>query len=81
LTEGLPYGFHNFLYGWIDTTKNNLPGLLANELLPIIFAMIEVILPKVAFNFFAEALNFRLGTTGLNIQGLAAEAAKKGLSI
>lgn len=20
-TEGLPYGFHNFLYGWIDTER------------------------------------------------------------
>jgi hypothetical protein len=49
--------------------------------MPILFAMIEVILPKVAFNFFAEALNFRLGTTGLNIEGLAAEAAKQGMSI
>ena len=69
------------MYGWIDTTRNNLPGLLANEFMPILFAMIEVILPKVAFNFFAEALNFRLGTTGLNIEGLAAEASKQGMSI
>jgi len=43
--------------------------------------MIEVVLPTVALNFFAEALNFRLGTNGLNIEGLAAEAAKHGLSI
>jgi hypothetical protein len=40
-TEGLPYGFHNFLYGWIDTTRDNLPGLLPNELMPVIFAMLE----------------------------------------
>jgi hypothetical protein len=38
-------------------------------------------MPNVAFIFFAEALNFRLGTKDLNIRELAAEAAKQGLSI
>jgi len=28
--EGLPYGYHNFLYGWIDTAHNNWPPLLAD---------------------------------------------------
>jgi len=27
-TEGLPYGYHNFLFGWIDTVEDNLPPLL-----------------------------------------------------
>jgi len=29
-TEGLPYGYHNFLYGWIDTASDNWPPLLPN---------------------------------------------------
>ena len=27
-SEGLPYGYHNFLFGWIDTPKDNYPPLL-----------------------------------------------------
>lgn len=27
-TEGLPYGFHNFLYGWVDTANDNWPPIL-----------------------------------------------------
>lgn len=50
--------------------------MLANEMLPIIFSVVEAIMPTVGFNFFAEALNFRLGTNGLNIAGVAAEAAR-----
>jgi len=28
-TVGLPYGYHNFLYGWIDTPNADWPPLLA----------------------------------------------------
>lgn len=80
-TEGLPYGYHNFLYGWIDTPNSNLPGLLANELLPILFSVIEAIAPSTVFNFFTEALNLRLGTKDLSIAQVAAEAANRGMSI
>jgi len=81
-TEGLPYGYHNILYGWIDTPRDNLPPLLPNEFAPILFSIIEMISPVLAFNFFTEALNFRLGTTGLDIAGVAAYAAtNKSMSI
>lgn len=39
--EGLPYGYHNFLFGWIDTFRDNLPPLMPNELLPIVGSMAE----------------------------------------
>ena len=81
-TEGLPYGYHNILYGWIDTPRDNLPPLLPNEFAPILFSIIEMISPTLAYNFFTEALNFRLGTTGLDIAGVAAAAAtQRGMSI
>jgi len=81
-TEGLPYGYHNILYGWIDTPRDNLPPLLPNEFAPILFSIIEMISPVLAFNFFTEALNFRLGTNGLDIAGVAAFAAtNKSMSI
>ena len=60
-TEGLPYGYHNFLYGWIDTAKDNWPPILPNELVPVVFSVLEKIVPATAYNFFTEALNFRLG--------------------
>ena len=80
-TEGLPYGYHNFLYGWIDTAKDNWPPLMPNEFVPVVFAVLEKILPHTAYVFFTEALNKRLGTDGLDIEGIAAEAAKQSMSI
>jgi len=82
-TEGLPYGYHNFLYGWIDTTRSNLPGILPNELLPIVGSVVEAIMPHDIAMTYTEALNFRLGTEDLDldISGVAAEAAKRGMSV
>ena len=80
-TAGLPYGYHNFLYGWIDTPRDNLPPLLPNEFMPILFSIVEMVAPNVAKNFFTEALNFRLGTKDLDIAGVAAAAAGKGMSV
>jgi len=62
MTEGLPYGYHNFLYGWVDTPADNWPPLMPNEAVPIVFSIMERIAPKQAFIFFTEALNKRLGT-------------------
>jgi hypothetical protein len=80
-TAGLPYGYHNFLYGWIDTPRDNLPPLLPNEFVPILFSIVEMVAPKTAQNFFTEALNMRLGTKDLDIAHVAAEAAKKNMSL
>jgi len=80
-TEGLPYGTHNFLFGWIDTPSSNLPGLLPNEFMPILFSMYEIYNPKGAYLIYGSALNMRLGTQNLTISELAAEAAKRGLSL
>lgn len=46
-TEGLPYGYHNFLFGWMDTQRDNLPPGMANELLPVILQLVFEIKPKV----------------------------------
>lgn len=51
-TEGLPYGYHNFLFGWIDTVRDNLPPLLANEFAPVLFAMLEHVIPNTVNIFF-----------------------------
>lgn len=80
-TAGLPYGYHNFLYGWIDTPTDNLPPLLPNEFMPILFSLVEMVVPKTAYIFFTEALNMRLGTKDLNIAQVAAKAAEQNMQI
>lgn len=39
--QGLPYGYHNFLYGWIDTPEDNWPLVLPKNLVPIAFSIVE----------------------------------------
>lgn len=81
-TEGLPYGYHNFLFGWIDTVKDNLPPLLADEFAPVLFSMLEHIVPKTVNIFFNQALGKRLGLDAdATLADIAAEAASQGMSI
>lgn len=80
-TVGLPYGYHNFLYGWVDTANDNWPPLLAKEFVPVMFKLIEDIQPTLAYNFFTEALNMRLGTQNLTISEVAEAAADQKMSV
>lgn len=80
-TEGLPYGYHNFLFSWVDTPENNWPKILPKDLVGVAFSVIEKFDKNVTDLFFSEALNFHLGTKNLDIPGLAAEAAKTGRNI
>lgn len=80
-TEGLPYGYHNFLFGWIDTANDNWPPLLPAGFLPILFSLIEDVTPNTTYIFMDQALNKRLNTTGLNLDQLAGEAARRNLSL
>jgi hypothetical protein len=52
-TQGLPYGYHNFLFGWIDTPEQNWPPLLPVKFVPIVFSILEKILPNVVDMFFS----------------------------
>ena len=79
--EGLPYGYHNFLYGWVDTVRSNLPPLMPNEFMPIVLAQYEKVNPKQVYKIFTAALNMRMGTTGLTIPEIAGLAATQGKSV
>ena len=81
MTEGLPYGYHNFLYGWIDTASDNWPPILPNEGVPIVFSVLEQIMPETAYIFFTEALNKRLDVEDKNISEIAMIAAERGMSV
>ena len=80
-TEGLPYGYHNFIYGWIDTVRDNLPPVLPNEFSPIMFAMLEKIIPGAVYNLYIEGLNKRLNSDCHNMPCIAEVAANQGLSV
>ena len=54
---------------------------MPNELVPIVFSALEGVAPATVSNFFAEGINKRLGTTGLNVSQLAAVAAEREMSI
>ena len=79
--EGLPYGYHNFAFGWIDTAADNFPSLLSGEILTVLLPIVESIIPGPFMSLFGEALNIRLGTKGLTMPELAQVAYSKGLTI
>jgi hypothetical protein len=50
-TEGLPYGFHNFLFGWIDT--ENIAPLLPDGGITQVFSIFETLKPDIVEMFIA----------------------------
>jgi hypothetical protein len=79
--EGMPYGYPNFLFGWIDTAEDNWPPLLPAHFVPTIFSVLQKVLPDTVNEFYTEALNAHIGTTGLDIQGVIEAAYQQGLGI
>lgn len=65
--EGLPYGYHNFLFGWIDKVSQNIPPITTIDYLYVLFAALQRVLPAPVTSFMGEALNMRLGTKGLDL--------------
>mmetsp|Transcript_8979 Transcript_8979/g.15194 ORF Transcript_8979/g.15194 Transcript_8979/m.15194 type:complete len:185 (-) Transcript_8979:362-916(-) len=79
--EGLPYGFHTFLYSWIDTVEDNFPRVIPKDFVPIIFAVLERFDKNTTDTMFTQSLNFKLGTKGLSIPEVAVEAGRRGLNV
>ena len=78
--EGYPYGYHNFIFGWIDTPDQNFPSLINGDIAVLAFSILEKITPAVVTKFVGEAFNMRLGTKGLNMEELTVEIYKRGLT-
>ena len=76
--EGLNYGYHNFLFSWIDTKDSNLPFSLAHEHFEFLFSVLEKISAPLAAKMMGEALNMRVGTRNLTISQATAEGARQG---
>jgi hypothetical protein len=66
--QGLPYGYHNFLFGWIDTPRDNFPCLppdfklcLTPELVEIAAGAVDRIDKAIANQMYNQALVKRIG--------------------
>jgi hypothetical protein len=79
--EGMPYGYHNFMFGWIDTQYDNLPPALPKEFLYIGLHLMYELLPSVIDSFFLEAMNQRLGTEKLTFREVVKETSKRGKTL
>jgi hypothetical protein len=87
-TEGLDYGYHNMLYGWIDTETGNYPCLppdyssvcLTWEAIEVLFALVDKLVPSIGDLMWNQALNHRLGTQGLRTAEIWYTANKAGIT-
>ncbi|XP_071698481.1 uncharacterized protein [Rutidosis leptorrhynchoides] len=77
---GLPYGFHNLIFAWIDTVNNNYPPPLDANLVASVMTVWNHLQPAYAANMWNEALNKRLGTEGLELPDILVEVEKRGSS-
>ena len=77
--EGLNYGYHNFLFGWLDTRKN-LPSFMDFEIFLPMFAIWNKVNNASFDKMLCQALNHRMGTKGLNYYEVVALAAEKGIA-
>jgi len=62
--QGMPYGYRNFLFSWIDTETQNSPALLDINFAYMAFVIIEGINKDVGQLLVGEAMNLRLKTKG-----------------
>jgi hypothetical protein len=78
--EGYPYGFHNFLFSFIDTTDSNLPFVLTHEHFEFLFTIAESIYEPLARLMLGEGVNLRLGTKNLTLVQASSLAARRGIT-
>jgi len=78
---GYPYGYHNFIFGWIDTIDNNYPYPLDKELLIPLALLVEAADYATAESLWLLGFNFRLGTTGLGMHQILDECDRRGITL
>ena len=79
--QGMPYGYHNFVFGWIDTPVSNYPPILDPQTVIVGFGLVEVVLPSAIESIYGLAMNKRLNTTGLKIPELQVVAMQDGRTL
>jgi len=78
--EGLPYGYHNFIYSWIDTPGGNYPEIITADSVLSVFSVLEKISRNTSDTIMTEGLNMRLNTKGLTLPQIVAEASRRGIT-
>ncbi|KAL2245322.1 uncharacterized protein LOC105174849 [Sesamum indicum] len=78
--SGLPYGYHNLIFSWIDTINGNYPAPLDAHLVASVMTVWTQLAPAYAGNMWNEALNKRLGTQNLSLSEIIVEVEKRGSS-
>lgn len=78
--SGLPYGYHNLVFSWIDTIDGNYPPPLDAHVVASVMTIWNQLQPAYAANLWKEALNRRLGTKGLDLPEVLVEVEKRGSS-
>jgi hypothetical protein len=79
--EGLNYGFHNFIFSWLDTEKDNWPSWVDGDIIFTLGILFNRVTKSLANTIFGEGLNLRLGTNGLNVEEAILKAASQGISV
>ncbi len=79
--EGLPYGYHNFLFGWIDTPKDNLPPLLDSNFVLAMFSYLERLWEFPINKILTQALNKRLNTTNRKLPEIGDIMASRNMTM
>lgn len=84
---GLPYGYHNFLFGWLDTAYDNFPCMppnynecLSPQAVMVASGLMNQLSPAIAQLMWIEAFNFRLDTNLNSTADIYQAAAQKGLN-
>jgi len=85
--QGLQYGYHNFLFGWIDTPRDNYPCMPPDYTTCVEWIHLEVLSilldghAGLAESMWLEALNKRVGTVGLRTIEVYKAAIDRGINL
>jgi len=86
--QGHPYGYHNFIYSFLDTfPSKNLPQPLDENTLTMFVTTFDRILPSNdttgvnAYSLFTEGLNLRLGTNCFRMDCISKALQGRGLTL
>jgi len=85
--KGVDYGWYNLLYGWVDTEEANYPCVppypsqqcLVWGTVEVLMATLERLSESFVDQIFNQAMNIRLGTSGLHVAELMQTADMKGI--
>eukprot|EP01116_Phalansterium_solitarium_P019619 TRINITY_DN5556_c0_g1_i1.p1 TRINITY_DN5556_c0_g1~~TRINITY_DN5556_c0_g1_i1.p1 ORF type:complete len:572 (+),score=196.97 TRINITY_DN5556_c0_g1_i1:105-1820(+) len=79
--EGVPYGFQNMLYSWLDTPEDNFPPPVTWQAAMVLFGLLDYFIPANAtYSLFGQGLNQRLGVRGLTTREAYELAGSRNLS-